>query len=117
MGLKLRCSSEFLLSKCWLRLKKDRFPDLRLIAAVPYPAFPDTWEITWQDQYHALLEKADFVKVISPEYHPDVYDLRNRWMIDHSAMVIAVSNGQPGGTRNTLAYAREKNLVIRCLEG
>ena len=30
---------------------------------------------------------------------------RNRYMVDHSALIIAVYDGLPGGTRQTLEYA------------
>ena len=30
---------------------------------------------------------------------------RNRYMVDHSSLLIAVYDGQSGGTRSTLEYA------------
>jgi uncharacterized phage-like protein YoqJ len=112
----MACGTDIWAGNIVVRLK-DRFPDLRLIAAVPFPAFPDGWEPVWRKKYETLLEKADLVKVISPEYHDAVYALRNRWMIDHSAKLIAVYNGRPGGTGNTIRYARDTQRIVRCLKG
>lgn len=39
----------------------------------------------------------------------------NEWMVDHVSRVIAVYNGQPSGTRNTIEYAKKKGVpVILC---
>ena len=35
---------------------------------------------------------------------------RNRYMVDHSAMVIAVYDGAAGGTQQTLAYALRQKI-------
>ena len=35
---------------------------------------------------------------------------RNRYMVDSSALLLACSNGQPGGTMNTLLYAMKQNV-------
>ncbi len=96
---------------------KDRFPDLKLIAAVPFPDFPDGWEDEWRKKYERLIEKADMVKVISQGYSPAVYQLRNEWMVDRSSRVIAVYDGKAEGTRNTINYARKKKIYVKELRG
>lgn len=96
---------------------KDRFPNVKLIAAVPFPEFSDGWETEWQEKYKRLLDKADLVKVISPEYDDTVYQARNQWMVDHSSKVIAVYDGAAGGTRNTINYARKNGVLVRYLRG
>ena len=37
---------------------------------------------------------------------------RNRYMVDNAAVLIAVYNGSPGGTRNTMLYAMRQGLEI-----
>ena len=32
------------------------------------------------------------------------------WMVDHSQLVISIFNGTPSGTKNTLDYARKKEI-------
>ena len=96
---------------------KDRFPDLKLIAAVPFPDFYEGWDDEWKEKYKRLLARADMVKVIAPSYSPAVYQLRNEWMVDRSSRVIAVYNGQPSGTRNTINYARKNRVPVRYLKG
>ena len=96
---------------------KDRFSELKLIAAIPFPEFEESWDQAWQNKYRRLLEAADCVRVIAPEYSPQAFQARNKWMVDRSSRVIAVYNGQPGGTRNTIQYARQKGIEVRCLNG
>ena len=64
-----------------------------------------------------MLGKADYVKVICPEYREDAYQLRNQWMVDHSSRVIAVYNGCASGTRNTIIYARKNKVYVKYLAG
>lgn len=37
---------------------------------------------------------------------------RNRYMVDHSSMLVACYNGQPGGTWNTIKYAMDFDREI-----
>jgi uncharacterized phage-like protein YoqJ len=37
---------------------------------------------------------------------------RNRYMVDHSSVLIAVFDGVLGGTMQTINYARKKGLEI-----
>ncbi len=38
-------------------------------------------------------------------------------MIDHSSLVIAVFNGEPGGTKNTLLYAQQQGIPQVVIKG
>lgn len=56
------------------------------------------------------MEQADLVRYICKGYSKAGFQIRNEWMVDRAARVIAVYNGEPGGTRNTIEYAN-KNKV------
>ena len=45
------------------------YPDIKLIAAIPFPEFSNNWDEEWKKKYDRLLASADLVKVICPEYH------------------------------------------------
>lgn len=94
-----------------LRLK-DRFPDIKLIAAVPFPEFRERWNDEWKAKYDRVLAGADCVQIISHDPSPSVYQTRNIWMVDHSSKMIAVYNGKASGTRNTIRYAKEQKVPI-----
>jgi uncharacterized phage-like protein YoqJ len=97
-----------------LRLRQDN-PDLRLIAALPYPGCDRRWSASWRRQYAEVLEAADLVECTSDEYSMASYQKRDEWMVDHSAMVIAVYDGVSGGTKNTIEYATQCKAEISCI--
>ena len=94
-----------------LRKKADR-PSLRLIAATPWPGFAARWSDEWKRQYDELLNGADLVHTVSDRYYDDVFRQRNEWMADHSRRLIACYNGAPGGTKDTVEYARANGLEV-----
>lgn len=112
----MACGTDIWAGNIVVRLR-DRFPDLKLIAAVPFPAFPDAWDEEWKEKYEKLLAKSDLVKVISGESGENAVQQRNKWMVDHAAKVIAVYNGTAGGTRNTIQYARKNGVFVKYLSG
>ena len=88
-------------------------PDIHLICALPHPGFEQRWAMTWQRRYRAILEAADLTRIICPSFSMGSYQVRNEWMVDHSSLVIAVYNGEAGGTRNTLEYAKQQGVNIQ----
>lgn len=91
---------------------RDEGAEIRLICASPYRGFESRWSREWQERYRRVMERADLVRFICPGYSQDCFQRRNEWMVDHSARVIAVYNGQPSGTRNTVEYARRCGLPV-----
>lgn len=112
----MACGTDIWAGKIVVRLR-DRFPDLKLIAAIPFPDFTESWDMEWQEKYESLISAADLVKVVSPEFSEGAYQARNQWMVDHCARIIAVYDGKPGGTRNTIDYARKSRVQVRYLAG
>ena len=94
-----------------IRLRKEGFP-IRLIAAVPCEGFETCWSREWQKRYHSVLKAADLVRVLSQEYDRYCLQRRNEWMVNHSARVIAVFNGERGGTKNTIDYAEKHGVPV-----
>jgi len=81
-------------------------PDVELEAAVPCPEQADGWAPEQRRRYRSLLEACDCKTLIQPSYSPDCMKKRNRFIVDHSAMLLAVYDGvTPGGTLQTLSYA------------
>ena len=99
-----------------LNLRKKN-KDLHLICASPYEKFEARWSQDWQKRYRKIIKKADYVKYVSPEYSLACFQIRNEYMVNHSNLLIAVYNGEVGGTRNTLNYAKKKYIEIIVIEG
>ena len=99
-----------------LELRK-RNKDIKLICAIPHDGFEVRWSPSWQQLYRYVLTEADLTRVISKGYHTGVYQVRNEWLVNHSARVIAVFNGQPSGTKNTIDYAYRQGVPVALIEG
>lgn len=99
-----------------LKLRDTGYP-VKLMCACPYDGFEQGWGKEWQEQYREILAAADLVKYISPSYSRSCFQIRNEWMVDHAARVIAVFNGERSGTKNTIDYARKVGVPVILLNG
>ena len=93
--------------------QRQNNPELKLIAALPYPGCDSRWSASWRKQYAEVLEGADLIKAISPAYSMASFQKRDEWMVDQSSRVIAVYDGVPGGTKNTIEYAKKCSVEIK----
>ncbi|MBR2847189.1 MAG: DUF1273 family protein [Clostridia bacterium] len=93
-----------------LELKKVN--DISLIAVSPYYGFEKHWDAANKAKYYDIIDAAEEVKFMQSEYSKASFHIRNAYMVDNSARVIAAYNGTPGGTKNTVEYARKKGLEI-----
>lgn len=96
---------------------RNRNKEIKLICAIPLEGFETRWSTEWKRIYWLVKEEADLVRVISKGYHAGVYQIRNQWMVDHSSRVIAVYNGKPSGTKNTIDYAMYRGVPVRIIDG
>lgn len=99
-----------------IRLKEAGYP-LRLICIIPYPEFEKNWSSNWRNRYLFIISKADLVRFVCHRYTKDCFQLRNEWLVDHSSKVIAVFNGQPSGTKNTIDYACQQGIPVIQIRG
>lgn len=99
-----------------LRLREgdDR---LKLICALPHPGFGQHWGGGWTERFQRVLAQADLSRTICPGFSRASYQARNEWMVRHSALVIAVFNGESGGTKNTLDFAQRSNVPCVVIDG
>lgn len=94
-----------------LRLRDEGLP-IHLISASPFEGFERSWSEDWKRRYNEILNRADIVKFVCKGYSRACFQIRNEWMVDRSARVIAVYNGEPGGTKNTVDYALQQKLEV-----
>ena len=88
--------------------------NIPFVAAVPFRGQESCWPKPAQAEYNRLLRLAKKVVVVSDgDYHIGKMQRRNRWMVDHAHLVLALYNGDlDGGTCNCIRYARRKNKPI-----
>lgn len=84
------------------------------IAAVPYKGQGTSWDYRARTIYESLLSDAEEVVYVSELYKRDVFEKRDKWMVDNSESVIALFDGElKGGTWMTVNYANhvEKTVI------
>lgn len=84
---------------------KDEYPNITLEAAVPCKTQATSWNVKSKERYDLLLSQCDKVTVLQEQYTSDCMMKRNMYMVDQSDYVVAVWNGKPSGTLNTMKYA------------
>lgn len=85
---------------------------LQLFCAVPHPNFERYRSEYEKDRYKRVIENADIVQIVCEHYFRSCYQIRNKFMVDHSSLVIAFWNGGASGTKNCIDYAKCKGVDI-----
>jgi len=91
---------------------KQRYPHITIEAALPCPSQADRWGAASRARYQALLEQCDYETMVAEQYSPGCMQRRNRYMVDHASLLIAVHDGLPGGTRSTIEYAMRQGVSV-----
>ena len=96
-----------------LQLKED-YPHIRLVLVLPCPPEQQTlkWNADQRQRYYDILERADQVRVLSPQYTGDCMLARNRRLVDNSAYLVCYLRERRGGTAYTVGYASRQGLQI-----
>ena len=94
-----------------LRLR-ERHPEVTIEAAIPCPAQTRGWPPSQRARHEALTDACDYLTMVSHTCTSSSMLRRDRYMVDHAALLIAAFNGTPGGTRYTMEYAMQRGLRI-----
>lgn len=94
-----------------LRLKA-KYPQIRLIMALPCKDQHVKWAPSIQQSYRHILNHADETIYLSEKYCTGCMHLRNRFMVDNSSVCVAYMTHRTGGTAYTVNYAAEKGIEI-----
>lgn len=95
-------------------LKNQGLP-IRLHAAIPFPGQESKWLSDSVAEYRAILSRADETVMVNdgPYAGWKMFD-RDKFMVEHADMVIAVWNGSNSGTGRCAGYASSlKKPVFR----
>jgi len=108
-GMARGCDTYF--CEAVLDLRKT-YPLATIEAAVPYRGQESRWLPNEIERYFGLLALCDLVTYVSEEYSRNCMMKRNRYMVKNASVLIAVFDGQPGGTKNTVDYAVKKGFEV-----
>ena len=94
-------------------------PEIKLHCIVPFAAQDQKWTSEQQARYHALLDRSNDVVLTQEKYSEDCYYIRNRYLVDHADVVLAVYDMQANkrsGTGYTVHYAQAQNKPIIAID-
>lgn len=80
---------------------------VRLVLAIPYPAFERSFAATWRPLYNSILAAADEVIYVCHGYHHGCYQQRNDLLAERADTLLAYYEGTEGGTRYTIRRAEK----------
>ena len=92
---------------------REKNSALKLYCALPCEGQEKRWSADKQELYHFILRQADDTYWESRHYTPDCMLNRNRYMVDHASILLAVYNGEyRSGTGMTVRDAKSKHRRI-----
>ena len=99
-----------------LDLRKTH-PALKLHAILPCEGQESKWTASAQEHYRSILAQANEIVYVGQGYSRDCMLERNRYLVDHPSILLAVYNGTwRSGTGATVRYAQKLNREIITLD-
>lgn len=101
---------DILAAEVVLELRKA-YPEIKCISIAPFRrAFlvGPNWTPEWRARALAVYRQSDQAFALEEQYRRGIYYARDRFLIDHAALLICYYDGQPGGTSYTVHYAESK---------
>ena len=83
---------------------KKKFPQIKLIACIPYYGQERHFSEKDKGRYAAILKKADEKILLSEEYKRNCFLQRNQYMCDRADVLVAYLRKEEGGTAYTVRY-------------
>lgn len=91
---------------------RSRYPMLVLSLALPCPEQSARWSPADQQRYTAILEAADETILLSDHYTRYCMMQRNRFLVDHSRLLLCYLTRMQGGTAATVRYALQQRVPV-----
>lgn len=92
---------------------KKKNPALHLHCILPCERQECKWLASEQERYRSILRQADEVIYVNREYRDGCMLKRNRYLVDHSSVLLAVYNGTyRSGTGMTIRYAKQLDREV-----
>lgn len=88
---------------------------ISLYCVQPFAQQSAAWTAAWKQIYDAVLQRADDVFCLFPQYESGCFYARNRFLVDAASHLICYYDGAAGGTQYTVRYAVSQGLSIHNL--
>lgn len=89
-------------------------PQMRLVAAIPFPGQEQRYSDRDKQRYHAALAAADESYVLAPRFSGDAYRRRNAYLVEHGSVLVAYYDAADGmsGTGQTVRMAERRGRNV-----
>ena len=92
---------------------KFSYPDMTLTAAIPFNGQANRYNPYDRKVYEQLMKLADEVIILSDQYYPRCFLVRDEFMVENAAYLIAYYDGrEKGGTYYTIKKAKALDIPI-----
>jgi len=96
---------------------KQTIPALTLTLALPCPDHRKDWSRVDRALFERVFARADETVLVNDTYFRGCMQVRNRYMVDRSAVCLAYLKTSRGGTYNTVTYAEKNGVPVIYLAG
>lgn len=94
---------------------RESFPDVHLVAVIPFAGQAERFSVGERQRYEEVLHAADETMLLARQFHRGCYRVRNDFLVDHAATLVAWYNGSRGGTQQTFLAALHRGLRVENL--
>jgi uncharacterized phage-like protein YoqJ len=109
--------SDLMFAEAALALKKRYSSLVKFIAAIPCLDHDKCWNESDRLLCRKILEKADDVLLVSDSrYFDGCMAKRNRHLVESCDELLAVYDGQRGGTMQTVNYAKGRGIKVTIID-
>lgn len=105
---------DLLFAQCIIELK-SKYHNITLRSVLPFEEQASTWSEIDRELYFSLLSQCDKEIIIRPHYERECYEIRDRFMVEKSDIVIAVYDGKLSLTMKTIKFAKQLCKMIICI--
>ena len=92
---------------------KENHPQITLECAIPYERQAARWLEALRNRYFSIAERCDKETMLQTHYTRDCLMKRNKYMVEHADMVLAVCNmRRHSGTRQTVWFAQNRRKPV-----
>lgn len=95
---------------------RDIYPWVKLIVVLPCADQSSRWNDEDRVRWENIVWQSDHVETLAEKFDKGCMFRRNRFLVDHSDIVLAAYDGtSTGGTAMTINYAHSRNVRVRRL--
>jgi len=91
---------------------RQREPEVQLIAMIPCPEQASRWPKQDRLRYETLCRQCDRCEILEQRYSNGCMLRRNKAMAERADLLISIHDGSPGGTANTVKYAKRLGAEV-----